>query len=108
MFTIQDDPQFTHTVKVQVPVDGGFKAQEFKATFRVVPPEETDRHDLHTTEGSTAFLRRVIVSLDDIGADGQILPYSDELRDRVLARPYARTALATTYFKAIAGARAGN
>ena len=109
MFIIDEEPKFTHTVKAQVPVDGGFKEQSFKATFRVLPPEEIDKFDLTSTEGSSDFLRRVIVGLDDVaGPDKKPISYSDELRDKVIALPYARAALATGYFKAIAGARTGN
>ena len=75
----------------------------------VVDPARLDGHDLRTTEGSTAFLKDVLVKLDDIADEtGSPLSWSDEVRDAVLCLPYARTALAAAYFKAMVGAREGN
>ena len=110
MFTIDPDPKFTHVVKVRVPVDGGFAEQSFKATFRVIPAEEAATYDLSTGADSAAFLRRAIVSMDElVGADGQTtVPYSDALRDQLLAVSYVRSALGRTYFEAVAGAPLGN
>lgn len=109
MFTITDEPTFTHPVTARVPVDGGFAEETFKATFRVIGPEEKDTFDLLTTEGSTAFLRRVIVRLDEIAdAEKKPVEWSDQVRDAVLRLPWARAALARTYFTAISGAKAGN
>lgn len=109
MFTVEDNPTFKHRVEVMVPVDGGFSKSSFGATFRVLPPEELDKFDLTTNEGSSEFLRAVIVELDDIvGPDKKPIPYCDELREKMLAFTYARAGMAKTYFKAIGGARSGN
>ena len=109
MFIIDDNPTFQHKVVARKPVDGGFKEEAFKVTFNLLPAEEQDTYDLTTTEGSTSFLRRVIASIDDVaGADGKLLPYSDELRDKLIAMPFVRAAIARGYFEAITGARAGN
>lgn len=109
MFKIVEEPTFTHDVTARVPVDGGFAEETFKATFRVIDPEEVDSFVLTTTEGSTAFLRRVIKRLDDLAdAEKHPIEYSDEVRDAALRLPWARAALARTYFAAISGAKAGN
>ena len=109
MFKIVDEPTFSHEVTARVPVDGGFREETFTATFRVIDPEEADEFDLTTTAGSTAFLRRTVVKLDDVGdAQSKLLEWSDEVRDAALRLPWARSALARTYFAAISGAKSGN
>lgn len=88
MFKVTREPKFTHPVKVCVPVDGGHREETFKATFRVIPID--DFSDTTTLEGQQELLRKVIFSLDDlIGDDEKPAPYSDELRDQLIAVPYA-------------------
>jgi hypothetical protein len=109
MFTLTKNPTFRHTVKVKVPVDGGFEDQSFEATYRVLTTDEFAKFDLGTAKGSTGFLRAAIVELGDlVGADGKPLPYSDDVRDQVLAVAFVRQALARTYFEAVGGAALGN
>lgn len=110
MFVLTDDPTFAHKVKVMVPVDGGHLPQDFTATFRVIPTEEAAKYDLSDGQSSKEFLRRVVVKFGDdlVGDDKQPLPYSDDLRDRLIGVPYVRQALARTYFAAIGGQTLGN
>lgn len=110
MFKLSTNPTFTHPVEVLVPVDGGHDKQLFKATFRVLDADSDDAQpDLNTASGSTAFLREVLVSMDELeGDDGKPVPYSDAIRDQLLKKPYVRTALARTYFAAITKATLGN
>lgn len=112
MFKLSTDPRFTHEVKVQVPVDGGFKEQSFKATFRVLPldqlkaDEEVDGDEAGYQETT---LRKVVVGLDDLVDDAdQPIAYSDEIRDRLIAVPYVRIALMQTYIRAVTKVKAGN
>lgn len=107
MFTVTQDPQFTHDVKVQVPVDGGHKEETFKCRFRVIPVEELD--DLLTVEGQKLALQRVIVSMSDLVDDQkEEVTYSDELRDQLIGVPYVRAGLLQTYRAAVVKARPGN
>lgn len=109
MFKLATNPTFTHKVEVLVPVDGGHAKQNFKATFRVMSTDDAAKFDFSDPESNAAFLREVLVSTDDItGEGGDPLPYSDELRDQLIAIPYARTGLAKTYFDGVAKARLGN
>jgi hypothetical protein len=109
MFKIAAEPTFTHDVTARVPVDGGYIDEKFRATFRTLDPAEAGKFDLMTAEGSTAFLKRAVVKLDDIGdAQGKAMEWSDALFDEVLKLPWARAALARAYFSAVAGAKAGN
>ena len=107
MFKVTTDPQFTHPVKVFVPVDGGHAEQSFKATFRVEGVEELDQ--VQDEGGQRAVLQRVIVGMSDlVGEDEQPLSYSDRLRDQLIGVPYVRIALFRTYLEAVTKAKAGN
>ncbi|MEL7706593.1 hypothetical protein AAG593_09255 [Citromicrobium bathyomarinum] len=109
MFKIVEDVTFTRPVTAYRPEGEKQVEETFSATFRVVPPEEADEFDLFATKGSTEFLKRVIVRLDDVGdAQGTPIDYSDEVRDQVLRLPWARNALARTYFEEVRGAKLGN
>lgn len=109
MFVVDRNPQFTHSITVNVPVNGGIEQQVCKATFRVVPTSEMDAFDLSEVEGTIAFLRSALVEMADLAdTEGAPLPWNDEIRDLLLDRIYVRSALVTGYFKAVSGARAGN
>jgi hypothetical protein len=109
MFVLADNPTFTHTVELVVPIDGGYENQTLKATFRVLDTEHAESFDLSDTVQSTAFLTEVIERLDDIaGADDAPLPYSDKLRDRIIQLPFARGPLAKAYFVGVNKATVGN
>lgn len=110
MFKVTSEPQFTHDVKVQEPVDGGFRVSTFKIRFRVIPMDKLKSDS--GEEGEVAqkeSLRKVIVSMSDlIGEDDQPLQYSDELRDQLLDIAYVRLAILQTYTNAITKVRTGN
>lgn len=109
MFKVTDNPTFTHEVKVMVPADGGHREESLKATYRVLPIDEMRKFALDTPQGGTEFLRAVILKLDDlVGEDKKPITYNDDVRDRVLALPYCRAALAQGYFDAVSSAKAGN
>lgn len=109
MFKIVEERTFTHRVEVQVPVDGGFQKQDFKATFRALDPSVVEEFDMGRSDGQSEFLRAVIVSLDDIADDqGAPQPYNDALRDQVIKLPYARLPLVQAYFGAVGKAKKGN
>lgn len=103
MFKFVESPRFTHTIKVMVPIDGGYTPQTMDVTYQVLMADkDDDRFDLNTTDGSSAFLREVVIAVSDVvGADDTPLPYSDSLRDQLLKLPYVRAAMARGYFRAI-------
>lgn len=106
MLKITDTPEFTHIVRVQTPVDGGHREDTFKCRFRVV---EDDESAGFTVDAVKTHLRRLIVSMEDLADEnGKPIPYSDEVRDRVLNLPHARIALLRAYRDAFARERAGN
>jgi len=110
MFKIEKDPQFTHEVKVMTPVDGGHQADTFKATFRLLPADKVEKHNLvGGGQGTVEFLKEAVIGLDGIMDDEEKpIPFSDALRDKVLAIYGARLALFDTYIRAVTKAAAGN
>lgn len=109
MFKLITERTFKHRIRVQVPVDGGHREESFKATYRVMEQSEAESFDLSKTDEITDFLRTAIVSLDEIAdANGDPLPYNDDVRDAVLNIPYTRLALVRGYFDGIGKSRKGN
>ena len=109
MFKIVSNPRFRHVVTVLVPVDGGHAEQTLGVTFRVLSSDEAEAHDLSTTAGMDAFLRAIVVGLDDVvDDDGHPLPFSDGMRDRVLGPMYVKLAVLRAYTAALGKARLGN
>ncbi|MFC3442547.1 hypothetical protein ACFOKF_15335 [Sphingobium rhizovicinum] len=108
-FVVTKNPQFTHKVKVQVPVNGGFETQDFDATFNVVPTDEIGEYDLSSGPGSTDFLRRAVDSLSDlVDEKDQPVSWNDSVRDLLFGQLYVRKALVRAYFEAVSGAQSGN
>lgn len=105
MLKIAQNPEFTHTVKVRVPVDGGFSDHEFNARFRVVPWSQ-----LAAVENDAAAqLRLIWVGWDGIvGDDGTPVPYSTAMRDQLIDLMFVRTPLLRAYVDAVTGAKRGN
>jgi hypothetical protein len=109
MFNVAVRPTFRRTVAVTVPDGDGSRTESFIAYFRGLPDDEIAKFDLATVNGTKAFLRAVIVQLDDILDEAEDpLPYRDDVREAVLAWPNARIALARSYFEGFAQAAEGN
>lgn len=109
MFKITKDPQFTHTVPVMVPVDGGHEEQTVKVRFRVRQIDDLNQHDRSTAEGTEAFLRSIVVRFEDVvDEDGNPVPSDTALTDQLLAVPYVRMAVVQSYFQAVNKAKLGN
>lgn len=109
MFTLQTRPEFTHKVKVSVPVAGGHESHIFTARFRALTVSEAGRHDTMTVEGTNAYLREILVGWDEvIDPEGDPIPFNDETRDRMIDVPFVRVALLETYNAAMMGAKRGN
>lgn len=131
-------PQFTWPVKVRVPVDGGkFQDQTFTGCFRACPRSVLTEHlerqaraikaaqaaagdgtgddgraqADRDVDAETEIMREYFVGWGDdlVGEDGQPLPYSDEMRDRLLDVAFVRRAVTDAYWTAMnGGARAKN
>lgn len=109
MFVIDQNPEFSRKVKIMVPVNGGHEQQDFTATFRVVPVDETSRFDLSAAAGVLDYLRLVLVSCEGlVNSQKEAVPWNDQVRDQLLAKPYTRSPMLAAYFAAINGEREGN
>ena len=109
MFKLNPSPEFTHKVAIVVPVDGGHREDMLTVRYRVLASSEAEAFSMQSTEEFKAYLRAIIVALDDLGdAEGKPLPYSDQVREAVLDLPYARIGLARGYSAALTKAKLGN
>lgn len=109
MFKIAESPEFTHTVPVMVPVDGGHREDTLTVRYRVLPIERADDFDLNTGQGTVDFLKAVVAEVGDVvGPDDKPLPWNDRLRDQLFGLYYVRLALVNAYLKAVMKARMGN
>ena len=108
MFNITAKPEFTHTVHVLTPIDGGHREDTFKARFRVIDDEE-QQTNFHRIGEVKDYLRKLVVGMEDlVDEQSKPIPYSDEVRDQMLALPHVRLALLKTYNEALTKARLGN
>ncbi|MEJ0012890.1 MAG: hypothetical protein WDM94_09730 [Bauldia sp.] len=106
MFTLTTNLAFTHAVSVNVPSNGGFRVETFKATFRVLSVDEVAQFAPSSSADTRKFLQAAIITLDDLVDDaGVAIPYSDSLRDQVIDLPFARLALIHTYIEAVTKTR---
>lgn len=109
MFVLTTNPTFVHAVKVRVPIDGGFRDEDFRAKFRVIPTDEIAKFDLSEAAGSSDFLRAAIAeTYDVVDAANQAVPYSDELRDQLINVPFVRAGFVSAYFDGVGAAKRGN
>ncbi len=110
MFKVNDRPKFTTEISVKVPDGEGHRTETFKATFAVLPePELPDAHELGTQDGQRIFLQKVLVGLDDVVSDDdRPLEFTLEVRDAVIGRLDARSALIRGYFDKFTSLASGN
>jgi hypothetical protein len=109
MFDVDREPTITTSVTVQTPDGETVVSETIKTTYRVIPNSEALGYDLASPGGTDAFLKRVVIALDDLtDKSGQPVVYSEALRDRLFDQAHVRRALAAGYFLAISEARAGN
>jgi hypothetical protein len=109
MFKIISKPEFTHEVKVMVPVDGGHEEQSFKGRFVALSDVEMESFDLNLSEGQKDFMRAAWVGASDlVSADGEPVEFNDNVKEQMLGWTFCRVALLRTYSSAMAKARVGN
>jgi hypothetical protein len=98
MFNINTLPRVTVPVPLFVEVDGKRQNHSFSATFEMIDPEAEGINPAEG-RGDRDLLERVVVGLGDIADnEGNVLPFSDELKHQVLARLDARAALVRAFY----------
>jgi succinyl-CoA synthetase beta subunit len=108
-FKIDAKPTFRRTVVVRIPDGGAAREETLQATFNVLSTDEMEELDVNTVGGSSDFLRRAIVRLDDLAdANGKAVEYTEAVLNQVLQMPHARLALARTYMRELLKEREGN
>lgn len=107
MFNIDDDPTFTGTARL--PPSRGKEPETFTADFRALPIDTFSAFDFSKPDDVKAMLEQAIYHLDDIvDAKRKPVPYSEELRARLLNNPVTRAALFRAYVETIGQASRGN
>ena len=108
-FKLIRNPTFTHKVYVMVPIDGSFREETLKVTFRVRSQTDLFEHDLRTPEGTEAYCRAVVEKFADVqDEDGNPMDLSEADNDALFALPYVQIALISYYTTALSKARAKN
>jgi len=109
MYKVVKTLEFTHTVPVMVPTDGGHTEQQLKVRYRIVPGTDNDGLDLSESDGMLTFLKKVIVSIEDlVDEQDHPIPYNNKVRDQLLEFPFIRVALSRGWVAAVTKAKAGN
>ena len=107
MLKIINDPQFT--VDVDVSMEGADAPQMLRTTFRAIPEADILDHDVSTSDGFKAFLRRVVVGFHDLVDDAdQPVAETSALREQIFGFIHIRNALNRAYWQAQFKAKKGN
>jgi hypothetical protein len=94
-------------VRVSVPQDGGTVRQDsFKAQFKIMG----DARFAEVAKDATPaeMLREVVVGWSDLTANGEPVPFSEDMRDRITDLPFMRSALFDAFLEARVGQRPKN
>lgn len=109
MLKIVKNPEFTATVKVQVPAEGGFSDASFTARFKALTVSEAEAFDLVSVTGTNDWLRTILIGWEGVvGEDGEKVSFNHAIRDELLDVPFIRMAVIQSYNAAMLGARRGN
>lgn len=109
MFRVTARPEFTRTVTVRSPEGDGLRSETFRATFRWLPTDEIETFDRDSADGIKDLLRAVVVRCDELVDDaGELLPWSDDLRETLFGWSHVRFALLLAYNAAWTEEKRGN
>jgi len=108
MFDIDFKPTFMAEVAVRIPSGASHLEQIFMATFEALDIPELEAFDLATPAGAQAFCERVFVGASDLVSGGKPIGFSAEVRDTIIGKSWARSALVDAYLAGLRKAAAGN
>jgi hypothetical protein len=109
MFRLVKEIEVDWPVVIEMPVDGGKTAKhQIDCRFRIAGKEAIaavlDDPAAIAANGDGDLLRRALVGFTGVQDEqGNVLPFSDETRDALLAVPYARVAIFRAYVDASLG-----
>lgn len=116
MFKLMDDEEELvikdWPVLINIPQDGGKVAKhEIRTDFLMLPQAEVDEQLEQSRESDgnadRDILRRVVRNLSDVAdSEGKPLEFTKELLDRMINKPFVRSALISSYFDAANGRKA--
>jgi len=115
MFKLDDNEETiirNWPVVIAVPQDGGNTAKhEIAVDYLLLPQDQLDDLVASSREGDGSIdadiLRRVVKRVSGVAdAEGKALDHSPELLDRMIRKPYVRSAMISTYFEATSGRKA--
>jgi hypothetical protein len=97
---------FIREIHVQQPKDSAFRSFSFRAEFLDIRQAEIDAIIEDSDYADRDLLRKVLVGWQDIvGPDKQPVPFSEEVREQLIERPWVRTPMVRVYFEVINGGR---
>lgn len=108
MFTLALRAEFTHTVTVLTPVDGGHREDTLRARFVAISAEE-EADLLEVRDDGVSLLRRIVVGLEDIvDTSGRPVEFTPELLSTLLGLQWVRYGLVSAYRAAVTKFKKGN
>lgn len=109
MLKIIKNPEFTATVKVQIPTEGGHSDGSFTARFKALTVSQSEEFNMMSIEGTNDWLRTILIGWDGVVNDeGEPASFNHATRDELLDVPFIRMAIIQSYNGAMMGAKRGN
>jgi hypothetical protein len=110
MFAISKSDSYLWPVKIETPVDGGKQnAETFDARFKRLPQSRIQEVVTNAEKiDDITFGREILVGWEGITDNGEPVPFSETMRDRLFEIPrFARTVV-IAYYESLSGARTKN
>ena len=98
MLNIDFRPTFTRTATFRIPSGRGFDEQTCEVSFAALTITELNGYDVAEPAGLKALLERVVVGLEEVvDGNGAAVPYTPELRARIIDHDWGRQGLYRAY-----------
>ena len=111
MFTLRENHTFKRKVTVQVPNDkGSFNQELFTAEFRAIDSDEAEHLRNEAEDGTERkLLAEVFIGFEGVKDEaGEVVEYSDQVRDQLIRIPYVSLPLINAFFEGILGRKVKN
>lgn len=109
LFILKDTYEFSASVTVKVPEgDGKHVEQVFKGRFKVLSVDDIQAltKDLSGDQADAEVLRSAWIGWSELVDEKNApVPFSEDMRDRLLSVPFVRAGAAAAYVRAIGGAK---